>query len=38
MEYISKTMLYPLVNIQAAIENGPFIVDLVIFHSYISLP
>jgi len=31
-------MQYPLVNIQKAIENGPFIVDLpmkmVIFHSY----
>jgi hypothetical protein len=34
---------YPgLVNIQKAIENGPFIVDyplkIVIFHSYVSLP
>ena len=33
---------YPLVNIQKAIENGPFIVDLpiknVVFHSYVSLP
>ena len=36
-------LLYPLVNIQKAIENGPLIVDLpinsmVMFHSYVSLP
>ena len=35
-------LIYPLVNIQIAIENGQFIVDLpikiVIFHSYVSLP
>ena len=35
--------IYPLVNLQKAIENGPFIVDfyllkMVIFHSYVSLP
>ena len=33
---------YPLVNIQKAIENGPFIVDLpidsmVMFHSYVNV-
>jgi len=36
-------LLYPLVNIQKTIENGPLIVDLpinsvVMFHSYVSLP
>ena len=35
-------MKYPLVMTNIAIENGPFIVDLplnmVIFHSYVSLP
>ena len=34
--------MYPLVNIQIAIENGPLRVDLpikvVIFHSHVSLP
>ena len=34
--------IYPPVNTQKAIENGPFIVDLpikvVMFHSYVSLP
>ena len=34
---------YPLVNIQKAIENGPFSswiypLKMVIFHSYVSLP
>jgi len=34
---------YPLVNIQIAIENGPFgsfiyLLKIVIFHSYVSLP
>ena len=36
--------IYPLVNIQKAIENGPVeivsfpIKSMVIFHSYVSLP
>ena len=40
--YRMKYGMYPLVNIQKAIEHGPFIVNLplkmMIFHSYVSLP
>ena len=39
--YVKITGGYPLVNIEKAIENGSFIVDLpikdVIFHSYVTM-